>query len=110
MDILVYVLIALCILLPLGTKVANEHERFIITVLGKYGGMKGPGLLFKFPGTSTTTWTRIALNDKGEYLGDGFVKVNRAVFPAINTEGLSPGTQITINSFSGGNISVTKSA
>ena len=109
MDILIYILIALCFLLPLGTKIANEDERFVITVLGRYSGIKGPGLLFKFPGSSTTIWKRIALNDKGEYLGDGLVKVNEAVFPVNNTEGLSHGSSITISSFSEGNISVVQS-
>ena len=109
MDILIYILIASCFLLPLGIKIANEHERFVVIKLGRYSGIKGPGLLLKFPGSSSNIWTRISLNDKGEYLGEGLVKVNDAVFPAHNTEGLSTGSSITICSFSGGNISVIQS-
>ena len=107
MDVILYILIGLCFVLPFGINIANDDERFVVIKMGRYSGIKGPGLLFKWPG-HLPIWIRIALNDKGQYLGDGFVKVNEAVFPANNTEGLHPGSPITISSFSGGNISVVQ--
>lgn len=107
MDPILYILAAILIILTLGIKIANEHERFVVIAMGRFLGIKGPGLLLKMPG-SQPTWIRIALNDKGQYLGDGLVKVNGAVFPANNTEGMTPGNSIVISSFSSGNISVSK--
>ena len=92
-----------------GIRIVNENERFIVIALGKYVGIKGPGLLLKWP-NSSFIWHRVALNDDGQYLGDGLVKVRDFVFPAKNTESLITGDTVKISSFNDNRITIIKSS
>jgi len=91
-----------------GIRIANENERFVVSALGRYVGIKGQGLLLKWP-NSSFIWHRVALNDDGQYLGDGLVKIGEAVFPAESTESLITGDTVKISSFKNGAISIIKS-
>jgi len=90
-----------------GIRITRENERFVVITLGKNIGIKGPGLLFKWP-NSSIAWHRVALNEDGEYLGDGLVKVKDAVFPAESADSLKTGDKIKISSFRNEVITVIK--
>ena len=47
--ILVYVLIGLIIILPLFIKILREYERAVMFTLGRFTGVKGPGLIIMIP-------------------------------------------------------------
>ena len=49
MDIFTYIIIFIVLVLIFGLKVLSEYERGIIFTLGKYSGVKGPGLIFVVP-------------------------------------------------------------
>jgi regulator of protease activity HflC (stomatin/prohibitin superfamily) len=106
-NILLVVIFLVIFFVFSGIRIANEHERFIVVALGRYVGMKGPGLLLKWP-NSSFVWHRLSLSDEGKYMGDGLVKVRDVVFPAIGTESLTTGDEVQISSFSNRNITVIK--
>ncbi len=49
MDILTYVIVIAVFYVFAGLRVLNEYERGVIFTLGKFGGVKGPGLIVVFP-------------------------------------------------------------
>jgi regulator of protease activity HflC (stomatin/prohibitin superfamily) len=105
---IVWVLLGIVVIvLAAGIRIANEHERFIVIALGRYAGFKGPGLLLKWP-SSSVVWHRVALNDEGQYLGDGLIKVRDVVFPAEDTEQLKTGDKVKISSFGHGKVAVMR--
>ena len=46
---LIYILIGLIILLPMLIRVLREYERAVVFTLGRFSGVKGPGLIFIIP-------------------------------------------------------------
>ena len=59
------ILIVLLITFILITRVTSEHQRYAMFNIGKYQGLKGPGLVFKWPWV-TIYWLRITIGDQGE--------------------------------------------
>ncbi len=71
MEILHIVIIAFIIfLLTSMIKIASENERFAVFVMGRYIGLKGPGLVLKLYG-SAGTWTKLVVGDTGELIAPG---------------------------------------
>ena len=93
----------------MGIRIANENERFVVIVPGRYVGIKGPGLLLKWP-NSSLIWHKVALNDDGYYLGDGMVKVRDAVFLAENTGSIRIGAAVKFSSFKNDHVTIVESA
>jgi len=46
---IIYILIALIIILPMFIKVLREYERAVVFTLGRFTGVKGPGLIIIIP-------------------------------------------------------------
>lgn len=61
----ILIIIFLVFLLSSAIKIASENERFAAFTLGRFKGLKGPGLVLKIPG-SESKWTKIAVGDRGE--------------------------------------------
>jgi len=61
----IVIIIFLVFLLSSAIKIASENERFAAFSLGRFMGLKGPGLVLKSPG-SESKWTKIAVGDRGE--------------------------------------------
>lgn len=101
------VLIVIILFIAAGIRIANEHERFVVNVLGRYAGIKGPGLLLKWPG-SATKWHRISLGEEAVYLGDNLVKIRDAVFPVKGADTCAINAKVHIASFTSGHIHVTR--
>ena len=70
--------IFILILVVLSIKIASESQRFIVYRLGRFFGLKGPGLLFIIPGVDKCT--KISIGDRGELLAQdlGRIKVARS--------------------------------
>jgi len=49
MDALIFVGVIVLVLLAAGLKVVKQYERAVIFLLGKYTGMRGPGLIYVIP-------------------------------------------------------------
>lgn len=81
----------------LSIKIASESQRFIIYRLGRFIGLKGPGLLLIIPGVDRCT--KISVGDRGELLGQGLARVNGADIP-VRVEGRPEmGKMVRIQSF-----------
>jgi hypothetical protein len=81
MDIIAYILVVFAAAIVFfGLKIAAESERFVVTSLGRFVRVAGPGLLFRLPG-GLQQWSRIRLGESGRYLGDGVGEFNDVTFP-----------------------------
>ena len=100
-------LLVLVLVISTGIRIVKEHERFVVIILGRYAGLKGPGLLVKWP-SSASKWYRVALRDEGVYLGDSLVKVQDAVFPVEGADTYEINAKVYIVSFASGRIKVTQ--
>lgn len=49
MNVIVVIVVLLLILLALSVRVLNEYERGVVFTLGRFTGVKGPGLLLLWP-------------------------------------------------------------
>ena len=46
---MIYILIGLAFILPLFIKILREYDRAVVFTLGRFSGVKGPGLIFIIP-------------------------------------------------------------
>lgn len=93
-DILLLVLsVTLALLLARTLRIAKEHERFAVTTVGRFDGLRGPGLLFKWMG-SEAVWTRLALGQLGTYVGDGMARFEDATVPVSSDQPLGHAVRI----------------
>ena len=67
MDLGLLLLVGIAVYVFLSFRIARENERFAVFLLGRFVGFKGPGLVFKLPG-SLPKFARVALGDEGEIL------------------------------------------
>lgn len=80
------------------TKIINEHERFAVFTLGKFQGLKGPGLLLKFSG-SESQWIRLRLGDRGDLLSNEIGRFHDKDIPIVYYDKINIGSMIQINGF-----------
>ena len=103
---IILILIVLCIWLPTRIKILKENERFVVTTLGRYIKIIGPGLLFKWQG-SETAWTRISLGEVGRYLGNGTSEFQNIPIPVKFSN--QPKQGVKIEKFADGEVWVEPS-
>ena len=93
------VLVVVALTFLSGFKIAKEHERFAVFIMGRFFKLKGPGLVLRIPGQSSE-FVRIAIGNRGELVGDGFAKFDDKTIP-VKLAGIVPiGTPVQIRSFS----------
>jgi len=61
---LIFILV-IGIYLAASIRISQENERFAVYRMGRFMGLKGPGLALKMPG-ATTTFVRLSLGEEGE--------------------------------------------
>jgi len=81
----VLIIVFLVLLLSSMIKIASENERFVLFTLGRYRGLKGPGLIFKFPG-SESKWIKLSVGDRGELMAPNVGSFKKAQVP-VQTDG-----------------------
>ena len=96
-------IIILLLLLARCLKIAAENQRFAILRLGKYAGLKGPGLLLKFSG-SETLWERLTVGDRGELVAPGIGQFKRVQVPVEIDRGVLAGSTIRLIGFTGDSV------
>jgi hypothetical protein len=78
-------------------KIARESQRFIVYRLGRFFGLKGPGLFFILPGVDKCT--KINVGDRGELLSQDLVRIKNADIP-VRVEGRAEiGKMVRIQAF-----------
>ena len=103
LDLWVVFLILVVIALPaLAVRVAPEHHRFAVFVVGKYASLKGPGILVRVP-APRTKWLRLRIGDGVHVISTNLAKVGTFHFPVTVKSG-DAGRVMRITAFQGDSI------
>ena len=93
----IFLWIFLLVLASSSIKIARENQRFIVYRLGRFFGLKGPGLFFILPGVDRCT--KINIGDRGELLAQDLARIKNADVP-VRVEGRAEiGKMVRIQSF-----------
>lgn len=107
-DILPIILVALLtIVLAFSIRVLQEDERFVEVANVDSSRLRGPGIVLALPGSKPAR-ARVALGDRGTFLGDGVVSINGVSFPASMDSSIEKGDLVTIISFRDNQVHVMK--
>ena len=109
MGLLIAILILLLIAFVLITRITSVHQRYAWFNIGKFQGLKGPGLVFKWP-WSSVSWARIGVGDQGEFLGGGLGIFNGLKIPIETSRKIEEGSTITISGFAENKVQVEPDA
>lgn len=92
------------VIVLLSLRIAKEHQRFAIFMLGRFFVVRGPGLVISLPFIQKAV--RLAIGDKGRYKGDDIAEFAGYGLPvrAVGTVGIN--TAIRIISFNNGQVHV----
>ena len=85
-------------------RVAKEHERFGIFMLGRFYTLKGPGLVIYLPFVQKAI--RLTIGDKCKYKGDEIAEYLGYGLPVMAEIKLGINTPIRIKSFNNGQVHV----
>jgi len=80
-------------------RVASEHERFAVIELGRFKGLKGPGVFFKF--SRHLQWLRVKLGDRGELLAPGVARIAGGELPVTTNDPVSARQFVRVIGFEG---------
>ncbi len=93
----IFLWIFLLVLASSSIKIARESQRFIVYRLGRFFGLKGPGLFFILPGVDKCT--KINVGDRGELLAQDLARIKNADIP-VRVEGRAEiGKMVRIQAF-----------
>lgn len=104
---IIYIILGYVILMYLwqGTRIIGEQERLALFELGRYRGLRGPGLVYFLP--SMTFSIIIKVGDRGELRSPNITRFGNYDFP-VQPEGLiKTGNLVRIRGFVDQNILVT---
>lgn len=105
MGLLITILVLLLISFVLITRITSAHQRYVWFNIGKYQGLKGPGLVFKWP-WSSVSWARIGIGDQGEFVEDGLGKFDGLEIPIETFKKIEKGSKIRISGFTENKVQV----
>jgi len=92
-----FLVIFLIILAASTIKIVSEGQRLIVYRLGRYFGLKGPGLLFIIPNIDKCT--KIGVGDRGELIAPDLARVKKADVPVRVDGSAMIGQSVRIQSF-----------
>jgi hypothetical protein len=101
----IVVVIFLVFLLASMVKVASEYERFATFTLGRFGGLKGPGLVLKSP-DSESKWTKLAIGDCGELVAPEVGSFKKIQVPVQGDGQIKVGSVIRVIGFEGNQVRI----
>jgi hypothetical protein len=93
----IFLVILLIIWVASATKVVSESQRLIVYRLGRFFGLKGPGLIFVIPGVDKCT--KIGIGDQGELIAQDWARVKKADVPVRVDGSATIGQSVRIQSF-----------
>jgi hypothetical protein len=105
MGLSITILVLLLMAFVLITRIAPAHQRYAWFDIGKYQGLKGPGLVFKWP-WSSVSWTRLGIGDQGEFVEDGPGKFNGLEIPIETFNKIEQGSKVRISGFTESKVQV----
>ena len=78
-------------------RVADENERFAVITLGRFAGIKGPGLVLGSPHVQKLV--RVKLGAEGQIQSDTLVMVAGQAIPYVSTGRIRPGMNVKVSGF-----------
>lgn len=87
----------LLILAVSSIKIARESQRFVVYRLGRFFGLKGPGLIFIIP--IIDKCTKINVGDRGELLSEDSARIRNTNVPVRVMGSVEIGKTVRIQSF-----------
>lgn len=81
----------------LSIRIAGENERFAVFMVGRFAGLKGPGLVLKVPGASDLV--RIALGAEGEVQSNALVSIGTRSIPYVAGGSVRSGAKVRVTGF-----------
>jgi hypothetical protein len=104
MIVQIVVIILIIMFLAASLKVASEYQRLALFRLGRYLGLRGPGLIVIIPGIDKCF--TVSIGDQGQLINDGIGKFKDAEVPVEYNEKIYTGSKIKVNGFSNQKIQV----
>jgi regulator of protease activity HflC (stomatin/prohibitin superfamily) len=92
-----FLVIFLIILAASATKVVSESQRLVVYRLGRFFGLKGPGLVSIIPGVDKCT--KIGIGDQGKLISQDFAAVRQVDVPVRVDGSATAGQFVRIQSF-----------
>jgi len=93
----IFLLIFLIILAASTLKVVSESQRLVVFRLGRFFGLKGPGLISVIPAVDKCT--KIGIGDQGELIAQDLARVKKADVPVRVDGSAMIGQSVRIQSF-----------
>ena len=93
----IFLLIFLIIWAASTLKVVSESQRLIVYRLGRFFGLKGPGLICVIPGVDKCT--KIGIGDQGELIAQDLARVKKVDVPVRVDGSAMIGQSVRIQSF-----------
>jgi len=93
----IFLLVFLIILASSSIKIARENQRFVLYRLGRFFGLKGPGLFFIIPYVDKCT--KINVGDRGELLAEDLARIRNVDVPVRVMGRVEVGKPVCIQSF-----------
>jgi hypothetical protein len=81
----------------LSIRIAGENERFALFMVGRFAGLKGPGLVLKVPGASDLI--RIAVGAEGEVQSNELVSIGARSIPYVAGGSVRSGAKVRVSGF-----------
>lgn len=82
----------------LSIRIAKQYERFALHSMGRFAGLKGPGLIVRWP-VSGMHWTRISIGDTGELIGADVARFSQIDLPAMHAGNIPSGSAVRVTGF-----------
>jgi regulator of protease activity HflC (stomatin/prohibitin superfamily) len=92
-----FLVILLIIWAASATKVVSESQRLVVYRLGRFFGLKGPGLIYVIPGVDKCT--KIGIGDQGRLISHGLATVKQVDVPVRVDGSAMAGQFVRIQSF-----------
>ncbi len=89
----------------LSLRIVADSERLAVFVLGRFAGLKGPGLVFLVPG-GTQRAIRVRVGDRGELVAPDTVRIDDQDLPAQGATGETVGARVQVVGFSAAAVTV----
>lgn len=101
----VFIIVFATFFLSSSIKIAREDQRFAVFRLGRFMGIKGPGLIYVIPVTDKVH--KLSLGDSGELLASGQARFGKVTVPVESGERLEVGSAVRIMRFKDSSVVVT---
>ena len=90
-------LVLVMLFVALSMRMVPEQQRIAVFRLGRYQGLRGPGMVMVVPFMDREC--KITIGDRGELMADGTGKFREFQLPVIVHTGVSPGASIRVVGF-----------